>query len=51
LVVDPDKHLVIHHARAHADAIATRIVSEGSIRLDPPGIELTAAELVPTRST
>ena len=36
---------------AHADAIATRIVSEGSIRLDPPGIELTAAELVPTRST
>jgi Uma2 family endonuclease len=50
LVVDPDKYLIIHHARAHADAIATRIVSEGSLRLDPPGIELTVAELFPPRS-
>jgi Uma2 family endonuclease len=46
LIVDPDDRLVIHHARG-SDAIATRIVSGGSLRLDPPGIELVAAELFP----
>jgi Uma2 family endonuclease len=47
LVVDPDKRLIIHHARGGGDAIATRIVSDGSLRLDPPGIELAAADLLP----
>src|ERR1044072_3301361 len=37
LVVDPDKRIVIHHARGGGEDIATRIVSEGSIVLDPPG--------------
>ena len=32
---------VIHHHRDVAGAITTRIVRDGSIRLDPPGIELT----------
>jgi Uma2 family endonuclease len=48
LVVDPDKRLVIHHARGQADAVATRILSEGGLRLDPPGFELEVAELFPT---
>ena len=47
LIVDPDKRLVIHHARGGTDAIATRIVSEGAIRLDPPGIDLAVQELFP----
>jgi Uma2 family endonuclease len=47
LIVDPDKRLIIHHARGGGDAIATRIVSDGSLRLDPPGIELSAADLLP----
>jgi Uma2 family endonuclease len=47
LIVDPDKRLVIHHARGEADVVATRILSEGSIRLDPPGIELHVRELLP----
>jgi Uma2 family endonuclease len=47
LVVDPDKHLVIHHARGASDAVATRIVTEGIIRLDPPGVELFVPELFP----
>jgi Uma2 family endonuclease len=38
LVVDPEKRIVIHHARGDGDAIATRIVSEGDIALDPPGL-------------
>jgi len=47
LIVDPDKRLVIHHARGEADVVATRIVSDGILRLDPPGIELAAEELLP----
>jgi Uma2 family endonuclease len=42
LIVDPDKRLVIHHARGEADVLATRIVSDRILRLDPPGIELAA---------
>jgi hypothetical protein len=30
---------------APADVVATRIVSEGTVRLDPPGIGITAGEL------
>jgi Uma2 family endonuclease len=40
LIIDPVRNLVIHHRRA-ADAIETRIASEGILRLDPPGIELS----------
>jgi Uma2 family endonuclease len=45
LVVDPDKPLIIHHARAAGDSILTRIVTEGSIKLEPPGIELILADI------
>jgi len=38
LVVDPDKRLIIHHARGHGDVIGTRIVSAGDLALDPPGL-------------
>ena len=47
LIVDPDKHLVIHHARGEADLVTTRIVSDGILRLDPPGIELAVGDLFP----
>jgi Uma2 family endonuclease len=47
LIVDPDKALVIHHARGEADAVATRIVSEGALRLEPPGITLAGRDLFP----
>ena len=47
LIVDPDKRLVIHHARGEGDAVATRIVNEGAIRLEPPGITLAVADLFP----
>jgi Uma2 family endonuclease len=47
LIVDPDKRLIIHHARGDGDVIATRIVGEASLRLDPPGIELAVADLFP----
>ena len=45
LIVDPDRPRIVHHARAEGDTILTRIVSEGSINLDPPGIELALADV------
>ena len=45
LIVDPDRPLVIHHARATDDSILTRIVRAGAIPLDPPGIILSLADI------
>ena len=47
VIVDPDKRIVIHHARGSGDAIATRILSDASLRLDPPHIELAVPDLFP----
>lgn len=44
LIVDPTQPVVIHHSRG-ADAIMTRVVTEGRIALDPPGLELDLAEI------
>jgi Uma2 family endonuclease len=46
-IVDPDKPLVVHHARRDDGAILTRIVSNGVIALDPPGIELAVTDIYP----
>jgi Uma2 family endonuclease len=47
LIVDPDRPRIIHHARAISDTILTRIVNEGAIRLDPPGMEVAMADIYP----
>jgi Uma2 family endonuclease len=44
LVVDLVQRLILHHARA-GDTILTRIVREGAIALDPPGLELALADV------
>ena len=44
LIVDPTQPSIIHHARG-TDAIVTRIVTEGRITLDPPGLEIDLAEI------
>jgi Uma2 family endonuclease len=41
LIVTIRNRAVIHHQRDDAGAITTRIIRDGAIRLDPPGIELT----------
>ena len=38
LIVDPTRSLILHHSRT-GDAILTRVVTEGAIVLDPPGLE------------
>jgi Uma2 family endonuclease len=44
LIIDPDQRLIIHHARGEAGVVTTRIMHDGSIHLDPPGIELAIAD-------
>lgn len=40
LIIDPTQSLVLHHSRGAGEDIVTRIVTEGAIALDPPGLEL-----------
>jgi Uma2 family endonuclease len=44
LIVDPTRSLILHHSRS-GDAILTRVVTEGAIVLDPPGLELALADV------
>jgi Uma2 family endonuclease len=44
LIVDPAQPVVIHHARG-ADNIVTRVVTEGRIALEPPGLELDLTDI------
>ena len=45
LIVDPTQQLVIHHSRNAGHDIITRIVSEGTFTLDPPGLKLSMVDL------
>ncbi|MDQ2884449.1 MAG: Uma2 family endonuclease [Actinomycetota bacterium] len=40
LIVNAERQAIIHHERATDGSIATRIIRDGTVRLDPPGIEL-----------
>lgn len=48
LILFADRIQAIHHRRA-GDRIETRIVTEGDITLDPPGLTVSLAELYPRR--
>jgi Uma2 family endonuclease len=45
LIVDPDKPLLVHHSRGAHGSILTRIVRDGALTLDPPGLELSLADI------
>ena len=45
LIVDPELGAVVHHARA-GSGVSTSIHRGGSIRLDPPGLELNLEAVV-----
>ena len=47
LILDPERRVVIHHKRGQGDIIETRILTEGLLRLDPPGLEAPVAEMFP----
>ena len=41
LIVRAEERVIVHHARAEGGTILTRILRDGPILLDPPGIVLT----------
>jgi Uma2 family endonuclease len=41
LLIRPDKRTIVHHERDASGEISTRIVHDGAVRLEPPGIELS----------
>jgi Uma2 family endonuclease len=48
LVVNIDARAVTHHRRDEAGNIATQIVRNGTLALDPPGIALKAEDFFAT---
>lgn len=47
LILDPDSRLAIHHKRGDAGVIETRILKDGVLILDPPGLETPVSALFP----
>jgi Uma2 family endonuclease len=47
LILDPERRTLIHHARGEGDLIATAILTEGVLRLDPPGLAVPVETLFP----
>jgi Uma2 family endonuclease len=45
LIIDPAQPLIIHHVRQAGDAFLTRVVRDGAIALDPPGMEIAVADI------
>lgn len=40
LLLDPESRVIVHHRKADDSTIATRILHEGTLELDPPGVHL-----------
>lgn len=45
LIVDTDKRRVIRHRPGEDGGIGVRILSDGALALDPPGLEIAIAEI------
>lgn len=45
LVIDPDTRIVTHHARDETGAVTAHSLSDGTLSLDPPGIQLEIADI------
>ena len=45
LIVDPEKQMVIHHARGQGDVLQTRLLSTGELYLDPLGLRIGVPSL------
>lgn len=48
LIVNPEGPPLLHHQRQPDGTILTRIVADGALRLDPPGLEMDVAGFFPT---
>ena len=45
IIIDPEARTLAHHARGDDGAIAARTLASGTLRLDPPGIELQVSDI------
>jgi Uma2 family endonuclease len=45
LVLDPSDRILVHHKRGGGGLIETRPMMEGTLRLDPPGLDLVVGDL------
>ena len=45
LILRADKPQIIHHERREDGTIITRIITEGEVRLEPPGITIAVSEV------
>lgn len=45
LIVDTEKRVVIHHRRDEKDQIGVRIFHDGTLALDPPGLEIGVRDI------
>ena len=46
VIVDTANRVVIHHAR-EGEVIAVRILHDGAVRLDPPGLSVAVTDMLP----
>ena len=47
LIIDPEGLPIIHHQRQDDGTILTRLVGDGSLKLDPPGLEIATRDILP----
>ena len=47
LILNPETRRGVHHKRGQGELIETRLLREGALRLDPPGLALDVADLFP----
>jgi Uma2 family endonuclease len=47
LIIDPEKRAIVHHARGEDGRIISASHTEGVLVLDPPGIEVQIADMLP----
>jgi len=47
LVLDPGRRTAIHHRRGEGGQIVTGVLTDGPVRLEPPGLPLFVEELFP----
>ena len=45
LIVEPTEPTIVYHSRASDGDILTRVIADGIIVLDPPGLELAVADI------
>ena len=49
LILDPERRTVVHHQRGKDGAIETRTLTDGPLRLDPPGLAIFVEQLFAPR--